>query len=602
MDDLAGQRFGNYQLIRRLGRGGFADVYLGEHLHLKTQAALKFIHDELDASAVELFTKEAQTIAALRHPHIVRILEFGFERQQPFIVMDYAPNGALHRRHPRGSCLPLPTIISYVKQVASALAYVHANKLVHRDVKPENMLLDEHGNILLSDFGIVTSMHATTSLEIQECSGTVYYMAPEQIKGLPRSASDQYALATVVYEWICGTRPFSGSTFAEIVMKHLTESPPSLCEKASSLPLEVEQVVLKALAKDPQQRFPTIQDFSFALEQACSPSKTVDYSTIPVVDSTSLPTASSVQDQPGERKMEAASSQETDTPVDKTGLDFESTSHFSTDTNIMAPVTITNSLVKRFSHKKVPILVSLGLATCLIALSSWLLSFLISYANQERTPQLASGNMSTHQAVSSPDSTTFAVNTPTSSKPTTQSMSPTQPAPTTQLVSLTQPTSPTQPTSSTQPASTVQSVPTTQSVPTPTTDSTISLPAASCSSLGSLIEADGVYSGSSKVGELDVYYNSSTGDNCASFQSLGSARGELKKMFVTITACKQTTSGSTCTGGLKNGSSSDSGNYYYYAGPVGVYAKGRCINASGGMVWNGVTYSVSTSPAASHCS
>lgn len=86
---------------------------------------------------------------------------------------------------------------------ASANHYVHANKLVHRDVKPENMLLDEHGNILLSDFGIVTSMHATTPLEIQECSGTVYYMAPEQIKGLPRPASDQYALAIVVYKWIC---------------------------------------------------------------------------------------------------------------------------------------------------------------------------------------------------------------------------------------------------------------------------------------------------------------------------------------------------------------------------------------------------------------
>jgi eukaryotic-like serine/threonine-protein kinase len=299
MSNLVGQRFGNYQLIRLLGRGGFADVYLGEHIHLKTKAALKFIHDELDASTIENFTQEARTIAALRHPHIVRILEFGFEDQQPFFVMDYAQNGTLRARHPHGSRLPLPTIVSYVKQIASALDYVHTNKLIHRDVKPENMLLDEHDNILLSDFGIVTIAHTASSAQLQERTGTVHFMAPEQINGLPRPASDQYALAVVVYEWISGTRLFSGASFVEVAMKHLTEPPPSLCEKVPGLSPMVEQIILKALSKDPQRRFPTIQDFSLALEEACL----ANYSTMPA-DSTLLPETLLIQNQKNEPEVE----------------------------------------------------------------------------------------------------------------------------------------------------------------------------------------------------------------------------------------------------------------------------------------------------------
>jgi hypothetical protein len=144
--------------------------------------------------------------------------------------------------------------------------------------------------------------------------------------------------------------------------------------------------------------------------------------------------------------------------------------------------------------------------------------------------------------------------------------------------------------------------PTAAAKSTPTPTPVISLPAASCSSLGSKIEADGVYASGSKVGELQIYYNSSTGDNCAYFQSLGAARGVAKKMYVSIQVCQETKSGGTCTSiKTSHGSSSDSGTYSYYAGPVGVYGKGRCISSYGGMVWNGVTYQFKTSPAASHC-
>src|SRR5947209_3126968 len=133
-----GQQLGNYQLIRLLGEGGFSEVYLGEHIHLNTHAAIKVLHTRLVSNDIENFRNEARTLAHLAHPHIVRVLEFGVEGAVPFLVMDYAPNGSLRHRHLKGVPLPLSTVVSYVKQVASALQYAHNHKLIHRDIKPEN--------------------------------------------------------------------------------------------------------------------------------------------------------------------------------------------------------------------------------------------------------------------------------------------------------------------------------------------------------------------------------------------------------------------------------------------------------------------------------
>jgi len=154
MTERVGQQLGNYTLIRRLGEGGFAEVYLGEHIHLGTQAAIKILHTQLSTDNVDEFRTEARTIARLVHPNIVRVLEFGIEDKTPFLVMDYASNGTLRQRHPKGTILPLPTVVKYVKQVTDALQYAHDEKLIHRDVKPENMLVGRRGEILLSDFGI----------------------------------------------------------------------------------------------------------------------------------------------------------------------------------------------------------------------------------------------------------------------------------------------------------------------------------------------------------------------------------------------------------------------------------------------------------------
>jgi peptide/nickel transport system substrate-binding protein len=267
MTDRVGQQFGNYRLVALLGQGGFAEVYLGQHVRLNLQAAIKVLHTHLTEQEVEHFQQEAETIATLMHPAIVRILDYDVQEGIPFLVMDYAPGGSLRRRYPKGTVVPLPEILSAVKQVAAGLQYAHERKFIHRDVKPENMLVGRHEEVLLSDFGLAALAHSSTSLSTQEAIGTLPYMAPEQIEGHPRAASDQYALGVVVYEWLCGSRPFEGSP-TEVMVQQLTMPPPPLHEKVATIPLGIEQVVVRALAKEPKGRFASVRDFAVALEQA----------------------------------------------------------------------------------------------------------------------------------------------------------------------------------------------------------------------------------------------------------------------------------------------------------------------------------------------
>jgi serine/threonine protein kinase len=265
--DLVDRQLGNYRLTALIGRGGFADVYLGEHLHLNTRAAIKVLQVRLGETSIEQFRTEARTIASLVHPHIVRVLDFGVEQGIPFLVMDYAPGGSLRRRYPKGTLLTAPSIISYAHQIADALQYAHNQHFIHRDVKPENMLLADSDTLLISDFGLVQVAHNSNSHTVLETAGTAAYIAPEQIQGKPRLASDQYALGAIVYEWLSGAPPFQGTVF-EMYAQHLHATPPLLREKVPTIPAAVEQVVLTALAKDPHQRFASIKAFATALEQA----------------------------------------------------------------------------------------------------------------------------------------------------------------------------------------------------------------------------------------------------------------------------------------------------------------------------------------------
>jgi eukaryotic-like serine/threonine-protein kinase len=173
MADRVDQQLGNYRLVKLLGEGGYAEVYLGEHIHLATQAAIKVLHTKLTSENEEQFLTEARTIAHLEHTHIVRILDYGIEDKTPFLVLSYASKGSLRQLHPKGTKLSLSTVVSYVNQIAEALHYAHNEKIIHRDIKPENMLVERNNEILLSDFGIAQVTHSSDFSSLDQMAGTI---------------------------------------------------------------------------------------------------------------------------------------------------------------------------------------------------------------------------------------------------------------------------------------------------------------------------------------------------------------------------------------------------------------------------------------------
>ncbi len=265
MNNYVGKKLGNYRICRVLEQGSLAEVYLGEHLSLKTLAAIKVLHARLSDTARDHFLTEARTIAQLEHPNIVPILEFEVESDTPYIAMSYIRDGAIKTRYPDGTQISLPAVINYTTQLASALQYAHINNLLHGDIKPANILLGYNGKVLLSDFGL-TIMSNMFYKHKQHPDGAALYMAPEQLQGKPGRASDQYALGIIVYEWLCGQCPFHGNN-REVAQQHLFTPPPPLRKWLPTLPITLEQVVMRALAKDPQQRFPSVLAFAQTLEQ-----------------------------------------------------------------------------------------------------------------------------------------------------------------------------------------------------------------------------------------------------------------------------------------------------------------------------------------------
>lgn len=265
------EQLGAYYLLRTLGLGGFGKVYLGEHIHLHSRAAVKVLHAALVNEQAEQFKHEAQTVAQLDpHPHIVRVLDYNVQNGRPYIVMDYAPHGTLRQRHTFGEMVPLPTVVSYANQLASGLQHAHNAGVAHCDVKPENMFLDSQDQVLIGDFGIAVGLQEENP-QSEDTFGTVPYMAPEQIQSHPQPASDQYALAVSVYEWLTGQLPFTGSDKLEIANKHLHDQPQSMHAINPDIPKAVERVVMKALNKNPRRRYPNITAFAQALDTASQP-------------------------------------------------------------------------------------------------------------------------------------------------------------------------------------------------------------------------------------------------------------------------------------------------------------------------------------------
>ncbi len=270
MNDLTGKQLGKYRILQLLGVGGYAAVYLGEHIHLGTSAAIKVLHQvQMSSADAKRFETEAKTIAMLRHDHIVPIRDYGVQESTGilYLVMDYMP-GTLRQRYPRGTRSTPIDILPCVKQVACALQHAHNNNVIHRDVKPENMLLDDKNNVRLSDFGIAIVYETSHPSATFDQLGTPYYRAPEQYDGAPEFASDQYSLGIVIYEWLCGNPPFTGAAVG-LPYQHKHVPPPSMCEQVPSLSPKIEEVVQKALAKRPEERYSSVWKFAMAFEKAC---------------------------------------------------------------------------------------------------------------------------------------------------------------------------------------------------------------------------------------------------------------------------------------------------------------------------------------------
>ena len=268
MINRSGQQLGHYKLVRLIGRGGSADVYLARNLNLRSWCAIKVLRTSLMHKGRRKFLEEARMAASLEHDHIVRVLDFDVQNGVPFIVMSYAPNGSLRNYYPRGTKLSFTIILRYLEQIAGALDYLHAKNFIHLDIKSENLLMGRNGEVLLGDFGI-TEATRKPSLTVSR-PGTLLYMSPEHLCGKPCMASDQYALAICVYEWLTGQFPFDG-TPTEIRWQHLHDHPASLRALAPDIPLAMERVVLRALSKDPQRRYPGVKAFVDAFREAMPP-------------------------------------------------------------------------------------------------------------------------------------------------------------------------------------------------------------------------------------------------------------------------------------------------------------------------------------------
>jgi serine/threonine protein kinase len=270
---------GRYQVTAQLGEGGMGLVYRAHDRHLDAEVVVKVPrqpgHD--DAEFAQRFAREIRSLVRLAHPHIVKVTDFGTHGGHPFAVMQYLAGGCLKDRQRLGGGgqpLPMPVedLFGWLEDAASALDFIHEQKYVHRDIKPANILFDQRGNAYLSDFGLAKVMADAEPRNLPGVTGagiilgTAEYMAPELIMGRSYDGrADQYALAVTVHEMLHGRVPFEGPTPTAILVKHTVQKPPALHELQPTLSRSLALVVLKALAKEPQERYESCTTFARAL-------------------------------------------------------------------------------------------------------------------------------------------------------------------------------------------------------------------------------------------------------------------------------------------------------------------------------------------------
>lgn len=274
---LIGQHLnGRYKILEAIGGGGMAQVYKANDLILDRIVAVKVLRPELvgDEEFVKRFHREAQSTTSLDHPNIVSVYDVGYDEPYYFIVMEYVEGTTLKQYIQKRGVIPVDEAVHIMKQMTSAISHAHANHIIHRDLKPHNILLDEYGNAKVTDFGIATAMTQTTITRTNAVMGSIHYLSPEQARGgIVDEKTDIYSLGIVLFEMVTGRLPFTGDSAVSIVIKHLQEEIPFPTTFNPTIPQSVENIILKAVHKDPNYRYASVSEMLTDLETALLPER-----------------------------------------------------------------------------------------------------------------------------------------------------------------------------------------------------------------------------------------------------------------------------------------------------------------------------------------
>lgn len=286
---LIGKRLsGRYKILEMIGGGGMANVYLAHDMILDRDVAVKILRLDFadDEEFIRRFHREAQSATSLAHPNIVNIFDVGEEDSIYYLVMEYVDGQTLKQYIQQQSPIPIQEALEIMQQLTSAISHAHQNHIIHRDIKPQNILIDYEKNVKITDFGIAMALSATSITQTNSVLGSVHYLSPEQARGgMANRKSDIYSLGIVMFELLTGRLPFSGESAVSIALKHLQSETPSLRRWNPDIPQSVENIVLKATAKDPFHRYDSVEEMEQDLRTALDPSRWDEEKfTVPVDD------------------------------------------------------------------------------------------------------------------------------------------------------------------------------------------------------------------------------------------------------------------------------------------------------------------------------
>ena len=267
---------GRYEIVKSIGEGGMANVYLANDKILDRKVAIKVLRGDLanDEKFIRRFQREAQSVANLSHPNIVEVYDVEEEEGQHYIVMEYIEGKTLKQLLQKRGSLTLSEVIDIMLQLTDGLAHAHDAYIIHRDIKPQNIMIQDDGLVKITDFGIAMALNATQLTQTNSVMGSVHYLPPEQANGKSSTIkSDIYSLGILMYELITGSVPFKGDNAVEIALKHLKEKIPSIRRQNPTIPQSVENIVLKATAKNPKNRYDSVKDMNKDLKECLNEDK-----------------------------------------------------------------------------------------------------------------------------------------------------------------------------------------------------------------------------------------------------------------------------------------------------------------------------------------